>query len=408
MYYGQLQDMGQSLLLLLNVIEERPAMPGRSGLYCVEKKFGKEEFRPLSLDATDPQADNVLLYRFLSAEEIQCVRTHTSERKYYVLAHRFLDLGHIQDVGIRYTQLWAICDYLNSPLLKSSEFVKESLKTKNLLRLHVEKSKEKNEKTAQPSSSVPVLFLYLLKALLSPAQEAKRFFEFLKHSNIRVLNHFAELADFLHFLLRTLLVQILFTKILIPLYYGSRWSVGVARVIAIKIGYGIRHVLLMCGFKSFGFFIDTFERSVRFKNVLMQYLWYRGISRVYFDVLLPLYNWMRLRIGHYLYYRVGHWLYYKAFVGIRDFLYYRVGHYLYYRVGYYIYYVVVRGLLDFFKYRIRHMVLMFAYKSYGVAYDIWMWTLRFTKLILLYPFFKIYWFCSFQYEKRIKRYLGKK
>lgn len=387
--------MQQNLLLLLDVIEERPLVRGRSGLYCIEKKYGKEEYRALSLEITDPESENVLLYRFLSDEEVQFIREHSSERKYYVLAHRFLDLGHIHETGIPYTQLWAICDYMNSPLLKSSEYVRESLNTKNLLRLQLEKPQKKAETDSTPSSPVPVLFLYLLKALLSPVQEAKRLLEYLKHSNVRILNHFAELIDFTRFLLGTLFVVAFYGRVVLPLYYRSRWFLGLMKVLLIKLGYALRHILLMSGFKSFGLFIDIYQLAVRAKDMFMGYMWYRGMYRIYYGLLVPAWDWLRLNIGHYLYYTV--------YSGTRDLLLYRVGHFLYYRIGYYLYYVVLLALRDFFRYRVRHGVLMLLYKSYGLSYDFLMWGHRFTKQVLLYPFFKIYWFSRFQYEKRIKK-----
>jgi hypothetical protein len=47
---------------------------------------------------------------------------------------------------------------------------------------------------------------------------------------------------------------------------------------------------------------------------------------------------------------------------------------------------------------------MAAFKVYGLAYDTAMLSYRFVKLVLLYPLRKVYWFTSFQYDKRIKKY----
>lgn len=382
-YYGSLENMGHTLLLLFNIVEQRPATSERSGLYCVEKKYGKEEYRPLSLDVTEPQSENILLYRFLSDEEINFIRHQSQKRRYYVLAHRHLDLEHIKEIGINYTQLWVICDYMQSPLFKNADFVKKSLNTKNLLRIKFEKTKNKSQlPESEPTSSVPVFVLYALKAMLSPAQEAKRITEYLKQSNIRILYRVAELIDFCHFL-----VQAGIINQFVRLYYLVRWIAGFIRVLLIKMGYGIRHLLLMSGFKSFGFFVDGYNFIVRCKDAILQVVWYRFCYYLYFDILKPAAE--------------------KIWQLIVYLLYYKLGHFLYYRIGYFLYFVVWCGIRDFFLYQVRHAVLMVLFKGYGLVYDIWMWIRRVTKLILLYPFFKIYWFISFQYNKRLKKYLKK-
>lgn len=53
---------------------------------------------------------------------------------------------------------------------------------------------------------------------------------------------------------------------------------------------------------------------------------------------------------------------------------------------------------------IQYIFLMILFKTYGLFFDICTFSYRKTKLIILYPFFKIYWFTAFQYKKRIKKH----
>ena len=55
---------------------------------------------------------------------------------------------------------------------------------------------------------------------------------------------------------------------------------------------------------------------------------------------------------------------------------------------------------------IRHIMLMAIFKTYGMLVDFLFFIHRFCTLILPYPLFKIYWFCRFQYNKRLKKIIG--
>lgn len=61
---------------------------------------------------------------------------------------------------------------------------------------------------------------------------------------------------------------------------------------------------------------------------------------------------------------------------------------------------------NFMKFTVRHFCLMAAYKTYGLVVDAVLFFHRIIKLHLMYPFFKTYWFLSFQYKKRIKKYFA--
>lgn len=166
------------------------------------------------------------------------------------------------------------------------------------------------------------------------------------------------------------------------IYYKSLFIAGVFKIILIKLGFLIRHILLMCGFKSFGFFVDTFNLLVRIKDFLINLIVYQ--------------------LWHFIFYKVGHFLYYKLFY----FLYYKIGYFIYYRVIYYIAVDLIYLHSINLYYVTRHALLMTLFKSYGFLYDTAMFIYRVTKLYILYPLRKSYWFCSFQYNKRIKKYFA--
>ncbi|MEQ1723914.1 MAG: hypothetical protein ABL930_12120, partial [Pseudobdellovibrio sp.] len=156
-------------------------------------------------------------------------------------------------------------------------------------------------------------------------------------------------------------VVVKFAKIAVQqAYYKFHFILGLLRVLIIKCGFGIRHILLMCGFKSFGFFVDSFNFFVRLKNAVVNLFIYT--------------------LWHFIFYQVGHYIFY------------RVGYFIFYRVGYYIFY------------NVRHAVYMTAFKTYGLVVDVSLASYKFFKLVLLYPLRKAYWFTSFQYNKRIKKY----
>lgn len=397
-YYGEPGELRRHLLFTLNSVEQVPVADGREGLYICEKKFGTEDFRRLSLDPCAPEAENVLLCRYLSPEEISFIRENPRPLRYYVLAHRYLDLEHLRDAGIGSTQLWAICDYMNSPLFKDAATVRKALQTKNTLRLRSFRAVESGEEETARVAGLPLFVMFLLKVVLSPLNEVRRGLSLLKHSNLRIVSRLVELLYFLDFCVRAILFRAL-RESLRFIYYQLRFIIGLLRIAIIKCGYGIRHVLLMCGFKSFGVFVDGYQGLVRLKDLLLRLrnrlldlVWYSWGYFFYYDLMKPALDFLRLRIWNFIRYRFGH------------FLYYSVGHFLYYRVGYYIYFVLIRGAGDFLKYRVRHWILMFLYRSYGAVYDAAMFLHRFSKNVLLYPVRKIYWFASFQYDKRLKKY----
>jgi hypothetical protein len=88
---------------------------------------------------------------------------------------------------------------------------------------------------------------------------------------------------------------------------------------------------------------------------------------------------------------------------LRHYLFFCVGQFLYYKVGYFLVNNLYLGLINAF-YFIRHRFYMTVFKVYGLFYDLAMMSHRFVKLVILYPFRKAYWFTSFQYDKRLKKY----
>ncbi|MBY0553523.1 hypothetical protein K2P97_03270 [bacterium] len=359
-YYGKNEDVSSHLLNILKVLKVMPAVSGFSGFYITEKKFGFESQRKISLDLKNTGSQDFLIYKYLTAEELALLKTHDAESKYYVLLHKYIDSSYFKDsLQISTDQLFFLADFTRYSDIQSYHHVRKQWPKQNIIKINSHSNDV--EKYVQSSSTLhlPVLLLYLLKILVNPVNEFKRYSILLKYSNLRLLSRAIELVLFLDFLFKIIVIKTL--KIL---WYQGVFISGIIKIIVIKFGFLIRHILLMCGFKSFGLFVDTFNFLVRGKDFLVNLLVYQ--------------------IWHFLFYKVGHIIYYR-------FIYY-VAIDLVYLNSINIYYVT------------RHAVLMTAYKSYGLLYDITMYTHRITKLYLLYPLRKAYWFSNFQYNKRIKKY----
>ena len=128
------------------------------------------------------------------------------------------------------------------------------------------------------------------------------------------------------------------------------------------------------------------------------------------------------------FYQAKHWL----ITGIQGiYFFFKVS---FIRLGYLLRHVVIMAWVKIFYplrhfltmgwirsyYSIRHIILMATFKSYGLLVDAYYAIIRvlnfcyfilikkyfyhiLVQKYLLFPFFKIYWFTSYQYKKRIKK-----
>lgn len=404
-FYGDSDQIQQNMLYLMEFVEIRVVNDEKAGFYLNENKYGTVSEVKLSLDLENLSADAVLLYRYLSDTELDIIKNADRPLKYFILAHKNLDLSYIKKIGLSPTQIVVLCGQINSPSLKNKSSVSKVIDTKNFSSL---RSVVAQSKTGRKESDLPLIFLLLIKFFVSPINSVKGFVSRLKHSNIRVLDRFVELVYFAIFILNAILWK--YARIL----GGGAWysfdkCIVLLRVCAIKIGFGIRHVLLMTGFKSFGVFIDTSHAFIRMWDKFMDFVVYKFLYRIYYRgifafgvfcfyrVLVPMWQF----ISYKILIKSWNFFWYKCVF----FLYYRVGYFLYYNVWFYLYYVILTNIGHFFKYQVRHFILMSLYKIYGLLYDMWTLFYRIFKLYLLYPVRKTYWFCSYQYKKRIMGFL---
>jgi hypothetical protein len=226
------------------------------------------------------------------------------------------------------------------------------------------------------------------------------------HSNRRLLSRTLEMVQFFHFILKMAGVGLFYI-------FGIRlfWK-------AVKVKSFVRHVLLMGLYKFWGVCVDIWNFGVRVKDGVLDTIYYRFFHRMLHLFWLHILSPFIFRFVLQIYYKIIVQVYYKVFVQfyykvIRQFLvlfYYNVIHRLFmiliHSVWPWIKYYILIQTYNFFFYRIKHGVLMVFFKLYGLLFDLVMFSARITKLYLMYPFFKIFWFTRFQYNKRIKKFLA--
>lgn len=306
------------LLFHLKLLKILPATETRIGFYAVESRFGREIQKKLALRPESSGADAVLLYRYLSDEELKTLEASAEKSVvFYILPHKLFDRDYIKmQLLTRVPQAGFISDLSGSSFLQSYSLVRKEFKATNILKLKATGKPAGENESAVSRMHLPVIILFLLKIFMNPTNEIRRYSILLKYSNQRILSRFLELFLVLDFVVNAMVQRI---------WYSSNYFIGLIRVGLIKMGFGIRHVFLMSGFKSYGLLVDSYYLA-------------RGFC-------------------------------YRCFVAV------------------------------------RHALLISAFRLYGLVFDLCTFSYRFVKLILLYPAFKIYWFLSFQYQKRIKKTL---
>ena len=417
-YYGNVTDISESLLFLLNVVEVRPKSETQNGFYIFETRFGQESIRSLSLDLCAPAAKDVLIYRYLSEREKQALKDLSQPRRFFVLLHNFFNLDYIvdevqSDESGRFNFLVDMSPAGDT--FKPFAYASRHLPSKNFYRVAKVKAPEKTQEKKRSTWHLPMFLLVLLKILINPVNEVKRLAVVAKHSNLRVFSRMLELVLFIDFVIRAVIVRT-FRMLGLHLFYQSAFLAGVIKVISIKGGYLFRHVILMSVFKVFGLAVDGFNLLVRIKNRVVETVYYKFLHRLYFQTVHRFY----FNVVHRLYFQTVHVVYHAVIKKILDFIIYKVLAFILYKVLYVVYFDFLVKLyfravplfnsarlwvLLIVRYKIPHYVTMSYFKFYGLLYDTVTFSYRFTKLVLLYPFFKVFWFCKFQYEKRLKRFL---
>ena len=524
-FFGDDNELNSIILKKLNIVEFKPASNEYKGLYLIENKFGQQDLRKIDLDFSPNAAGDWLIYKYLTNEEVAAIESNSSNKRIYVLLHSYFSVDHLMSVRAianKQEQINYIVDTANDEF-KTTDYAQNKFNTKNIFQLQ----KNKLKKTIQNESAEKNLLLSflspLVKLLLNPSQELGQLITVFRYSNLRYFSRALELALFIHFFVIVVLA--------IPLrnaingqYYFTKKIAGMLKVLTIKFGYAFRHLLLITGFKSFGFFVDLRNSAERFKNRFLKLVYYDYLQRIYYDKIKTtlvrvwlflskmyykyahaFYHKVLVSYVSFLYYQIVHRLYhsiflraavafliYKVFTPLYDkvfvqffyykvvhnfyhnvilkifsiliyrilqpvyyklivqFLFYKVVHnfynkvllpsasFLFYSVLQKIYYKIIleillhkvvigflynRVILNFFfykvgygyllpayynflnilRYKLRHWILMSYYNLYGFLYDCCTFSYRVFKLYLMYPIFKIYWFVSFQFNKRIRK-----
>ena len=560
-FFGEEHELSSIILKKLNIIEFRPSNPEFKGLYLVENKFGLQDLRKIDMDYSSAALGDWLVYKYLTPSEAAELELNSANKRIYVLLHGYYSVDHLmldQAILNKLDQLNYIVDSANDEF-KTAEYAEKKFKTKNIFQLQKNKKKKGNQSSHQKNNVFVSALAPFLKLLLNPSQELAQLVTLFRYSKQRYFSRVLELALFVHFFIVVILV-VPFWNMITGQYYFFNRMLGVFKVVSIKLGYAIRHMALMAGFKSFGVVVDSANSAERMKDRFLKLVYYDYLLRIYYDkirntfvkiwffvthvyfkylhafyhqfiwkylsliyykffraiwtfiaykIVQALYykvvvNFFYYRILHsfyhnvylkvivggvvykviqpfyykvivqfiyykiindiiiykviqplyynviqqlyykvviqFLYYQVLHSLYHKIILKIfgflfykivqpfyykviLDFLYYKIIHNfyhnlilklinlliyrfflkLYYKIGYGYLLPAYYGFLNIIRYKLRHWFLMFYYKSYGFLYDLCTFTYRFFKLYLMYPFFKIYWFFNFQFNKRIRK-----
>lgn len=506
-FFGKETELDSIILKKLKVVEFRPIENGYKGLYAVEKKYGLQDIRKIDLSYQDENEGDWLIYRYLSNDELLAIKSNSINKRLYILMHNYYSYDFLISDPIiknKEDQLLYVVDAANDEF-KTSDYVNKRLKTKNIYQLQKTAVKKKDEAVQVSLKNNFLVYWvgFLIKALLNPAQELSRFAAILRYSKLRIFGRFLELILFLHFIVKKVIfipLQVAFIKI----YHFVIWLGGCFKIVLIKLGFLVRHVLLMMGFKSFGALIDSTHFAIRFKDFIIKWSYYNFIHRVYYDYVRAFFikifeliakfyfkylhsayfktiHAFYYRVIHKLYFQVVHRFYHNVVKKILDyiwvnflsiiifdfivkrvyygfifkiyysvvftfyhevlkkvftalffgfiqpiyytvfvnFLYYGILHTFYHKIVvkafvflkyklvftvYYGFFVpLYHNVLNILRYKIRHLVLLTYYKAYGFLFDSCTFGYRIFKLYLMYPFFKVYWFTKFQFNKRIKK-----
>ncbi len=420
-FYGDRREVEHHLLVQLNLLKVLPSIENRSGFYINESRFGRDSLKKISLDIESGDAETILIYRYLSEKELSTLKNAVSGKKYYILPHKMFDLIYIKSKIMNLLpQAYVVTDLSEGSSLRSGRLVKSRLAPKNIVNMKSVGANHKSGDGQKSGARLPVLLLFLFKIFINPISELRRLSILIKYSNLRWISRILELVFAIEFVVNAVVIKHA-KLLLIHTYYKSNYLRGVLKVVVIRAGFAFRHLILMSGFKSYGFFVDKYYQVIKPTQKFVIYrvayfLYYRVLYFLFFNVFYFLYSQIRLalilfyyRVLYFLFFNVFYFLYSQIRLALILF-YYRVLYFLYnrirmglilfyYRVLYFLFYTI----FNFFRFQVRHFILISAFKIYGWMYDSALFLYRVTKLWLLYPVFKIYWFLAFQYKKRIKK-----
>ncbi|MFZ3229160.1 MAG: hypothetical protein WA160_03060 [Pseudobdellovibrio sp.] len=435
----------------------------KEGLVLKIHTFGKEVSVPVDskLDQLmiSTQARGFLYYCYFSKLDIQKIKEKLDKDlnyRIYFVCHNFMDIKQefqkIIDVDMDISRItFLISNYGQISSLHSQKNIQSVLPETKYNEFIIANTFKKIKISTKNNSESRFnlsfyFFISTAKFLLAPLQFLKMQLLIFKISRFVWLTRFNELIYFIVYLIKWVIFKLfgvfvdlyqIFRVGLIKMFYLIRHmflmsgfkSFGVLidlyqifRVGLIKFFYLIRHMFLMSGFKSFGVLVDAFYfvRNIILKTISSSRYLQVKVRSIYQILIINLYHWLRILLIN-LYFKFRHVLLMSGFktygvsvdlyqivrvFGIK--LFYRTKH-LFLMSGYKLFgfavntYHILRVIFIKLFYFSKHLLLMSGFKLFGLSVDTYNWIYDFSKNVLLFPVFKIYWFFNFQYKKRIKK-----
>lgn len=249
-FYGELSKVQNHLLFHLKLLKLLPATETRTGFYAIESRYGREIPKKLSLESNCDSGEAVLLYRYLSEEELQKLEASaTKSVAFYILPHKLFDRDYIKKALLtRIPQAGFISDFSGTSLVHSFNLVRKEFKTGNILRLKSGGPQQGENEYERSTIQLPVLILFLLKIFMNPVNEIRRYSLLIKYSNLRFLSRFLELLLALNFVINAVFLK-LFRRLVLR----------------------IRQAVLISIFKLYGLVFDCCTFSYRFTKLILLY-----------------------------------------------------------------------------------------------------------------------------------------
>ncbi|MBC7465878.1 MAG: hypothetical protein H7256_07785 [Bdellovibrio sp.] len=341
----------------------------------------------LDIEQIETVSEGFLYFKSHDAEQIlklKKVMDSVLTYRVYYLCHNFLDIRSefekLQNADIDLTRItFLVTRYGQVQSLHSNKTVQDLIKGAiyNEIIFVNPYLKPKTTSLVESKSGMAINIFFIMrlfKIVLAPGYFFKRQIEILQVSNFVWFLRFHELFQFIYFIAAVSVFKM----------YGFGVDIFyLVRVGFIRALFGIRHLILMTGFKSFGIFVDGYQIARSAFNLgIDAYNFTSSHIKIFFIRSLFFIRHLLLMTMYKTYGFCVDIFYFAKASGIQLFNLFR--HLIYHTSTF-----------------IRHCLIMAAIRTFYFVKDtvILLWIHRY----LMYPFYKSYWFTSFQYRKRIKK-----
>lgn len=404
---------------------------------------------------TGPWTEGFLYFQVMSSDQIVGLKSRMDQDLFYriyFVCHGYFDIRNeyqkLLDAGIDLLRIsFLISNHGKAPNLSHKKTVHQTLKNavyNEAIVVNPQKSVKRSPKKVKNINHFFFVFS-LFKFLLTPTYFFKTKLEKLKVSQIVWLLNCKELFLFFYFFVGKMM--------------GLSIDVGhfvsrVTKLAIIRLGYLIRHILLMMGFKSFGILIDLKNWIIEFCKVKLL----RFVFSIRHFILMAAFKTFGLLvdiknsvIGPIKLYGIRCMYLFRHVLLMAGYKTWGLSVDNYHLIKNFCSSNIVKVKVAFIRliYLIRHVVLISYYKCMGIVIDsyhftvrnslsatyplrkvYWKWEYHLTNegllqisihmleapirlfmsleplmKIVLFPFFKLYWFCAYQYKKRIAKTL---